>query len=306
MASIDDELNNTQNIMQKGSAWWSKASYAVLGDPTIPKISVDCRGTTLKDLGIKESWIPPGKRLAKALEPEVELLTDLELLKSIEKMQRSRSYDSLGFRRESYLSRFSRENTPSDSIGAYSRQVRRSYSDIRQIAGYKVVEDQISSGSRQRREPIAHVTTPYYTNINYAMESEPLRKYDVFSLRTWAYPIHKYIYGRNTEPSRPYSYTRSYACTSQYTPPTMGAEARGMNERRGYSGYSHMAGEHSFNVSAKPWSLSSRRVIPSPYVGRSPSSYYDPLNGYSTQRNYNSYRPRSFSATVNTYWKPYY
>uniref|UniRef100_A0A0K0FPK0 Uncharacterized protein n=1 Tax=Strongyloides venezuelensis TaxID=75913 RepID=A0A0K0FPK0_STRVS len=269
-------------------------------------IPVNCWGTSLTKIGIKESWIPPGVRLRNEKYPEVELLSKKELLQSIDRMRRSYSVDSLGITREKYLSRWSRENTPHDSCGTYCRTVRRSYSDLRDIGNYSVVNNQSKYGDRSRTTPIGLITTPYYTNVNYYSESQPLRKYDVFQLRTWSYPIYKYIYGREQTPSRPYSYVRDFACTPKYTPPIIGAEARGMNERRGYSGYNYMAGEHSFNISAKPWSLGSARVIASPYISKSPSNYYDPYNGFSTLRHYNRFRPRSYSAKYNTYWKPYY
>lgn len=76
----------------------------------------------------------------------------------------------------------------------------------------------------------------------------------------------RYIYGRDEHHSRPYSYTRQYATTSLYTPPVMTPELRSMTTRRGYSGYNYVAGEHSFNISEKPWSMSNYRVLRSPHV----------------------------------------
>ncbi|CEF67755.1 Hypothetical protein SRAE_2000241600 [Strongyloides ratti] len=295
---------NFYSCNQKNNKTQNKKSFCETEKTSI--IPINCWGTTLAEIGIKDSWLPPGSRIRNEKYPEIELLSKKELLESIDNMRRSYSVDSLGITREKYLSRWSRENTPHDCMGTYDRAVRRSYSNLRDIANVSIINDQISSGSRTRRTPIALVTTPYYTNVNYYSESQPLRKYDVFQLRTWSYPIYKYIYGRDQSPSRPYSYTRDFACTPKYTPPIIGAEARGMNERRGYSGYSYMAGEHSFNISAKPWSLGSARVIASPYISKSPSSYYDPYNGFSTLRHYNRFRPRSYSARYNTYWKPYY
>uniref|UniRef100_A0A1I7YD42 Beta-galactosidase n=1 Tax=Steinernema glaseri TaxID=37863 RepID=A0A1I7YD42_9BILA len=125
----------------------------------------------------------------------------------------------------------------------------------------QVVEDHRRPLSSYRaRTPLGAVTAPYHTNINYYSESQPLRKYDVFQLRTWSYPIYKYIYGRDTHSTRPYSYTsHASACfgtTPKYTPPTMRADCQPMTSRRSYSGYSYLAGEHSFDIASRPYSLS--------------------------------------------------
>lgn len=45
--------------------------------------------------------------------------------------------------------------------------------------------------SYRARTPLEVVTIPYHTNIYYFAETQPLRKYDIFQLRTWAYPIYK-------------------------------------------------------------------------------------------------------------------
>jgi hypothetical protein len=39
--------------------------------------------------------------------------------------------------------------------------------------------------------PVGEFSTPYRSNVNYYQEQQPLRKYDVFQLRTWSYPIWK-------------------------------------------------------------------------------------------------------------------
>lgn len=108
------------------------------------------------------------------------------------------------------------------------------------------------------RTPLAMVTAPYHTNIHYRTEDQPFRKYDVFGLRTWSYPIYKrvssntcclgtsivdrpltssrYIYGRDQDYRRPYSYNnfyRQYATTSLYTPPQVAPESRPITTRRG-------------------------------------------------------------------------
>jgi len=40
--------------------------------------------------------------------------------------------------REKYLSRWSRENTPMDCVDRYCHNVRRSFTPVRDIAGYEV------------------------------------------------------------------------------------------------------------------------------------------------------------------------
>uniref|UniRef100_A0A183EE23 NADH-plastoquinone oxidoreductase subunit K n=1 Tax=Gongylonema pulchrum TaxID=637853 RepID=A0A183EE23_9BILA len=97
--------------------------------------------------------------------------------------------------RESYLGRWSRETTPIDSQERYERNIRRSYTPVREIAGYKVIQDdRLPLNPYRARTPLGFITTPYHTNINYYQEQLPIRKYDVFSVRTWAYPIYKFVF----------------------------------------------------------------------------------------------------------------
>uniref|UniRef100_A0A9J2P2H3 Uncharacterized protein n=1 Tax=Ascaris lumbricoides TaxID=6252 RepID=A0A9J2P2H3_ASCLU len=306
-------------------------------------------------------------------------------------IKRSRSLDLSCIPRESYLARWSRETTPIDSQDAYSRSVRRSYTPVREIGDYRFVPDHRRPLTAYRaRTPLGVVTTPYHTNVHYYQEEQPFRKYDLFSVRTWAYPIHKicnvhvlsyeaaslnallqqqqrgeieqqteltnpftfivfhadndkngfmiemnyhfcislilqswptinstdwlipkeclytttvdyearYLYSRDYNSSRPYSYTRIYGNTSFYTPPTMAAEARTMTTRRGYSGYTYMAAEHSYDIASRPRSLSNYHFWSSPWYW----TYY----GNSGLRHYNSYRPRAYTSRLSTYWTPYY
>lgn len=53
-------------------------------------------------------------------------------------MRRSRSADLSNISREKYLSRWSRENTPSDCVDRYSSNVRRSFTPVRDISAYEV------------------------------------------------------------------------------------------------------------------------------------------------------------------------
>lgn len=80
------------------------------------------------------------------------------------------------------------------------------------------------------------------------------------------YKLFRYVYGRDTHYTRPYSYTRLYANKSNYTPSPMTPELTRLTTRRSYSGYNYVAGEHNFNIAAKPWSLSNYRTLRSPYV----------------------------------------
>lgn len=76
----------------------------------------------------------------------------------------------------------------------------------------------------------------------------------------------RYIYGRDHHYTRPYSYTHNYATKSNYAPSIMTPDSTNLTSRRSYSGYNYVAAETSFNVSAKPWSLSNYRTLRSPYV----------------------------------------
>ncbi|KAI6188027.1 Protein arginine N-methyltransferase [Aphelenchoides besseyi] len=173
-------------------------------------------------------------------------------------------------RGERYLSRWSRENTPIDSGNSYQRHVRRSFTPVREVGSYQTVHDNRRAYSVDRfnykRDPLSYVTTPYHANYNYYLENQPVRKYDVFHVRTWSYPIYKYIYGRDHHHDRPYSYTREYATKSLYTPPTMTAECRSATVGRGYSGYKYVGSAHSYDIAAKPWSISNYRSLRTSHV----------------------------------------
>ncbi|VDM93995.1 unnamed protein product [Onchocerca ochengi] len=107
-------------------------------------------------------------------------------------VRRSRSFDLSLIPRESYLGRWSRETTPKDSQQRYERNIRRSYTPVREIGSYKVIpDDRLPRTAYRVRTPLDIITTPYHTNINYYQEQLPIRKYDVFSVRTWSYPIYK-------------------------------------------------------------------------------------------------------------------
>uniref|UniRef100_A0A914W8E7 Phosphoinositide phospholipase C n=2 Tax=Plectus sambesii TaxID=2011161 RepID=A0A914W8E7_9BILA len=208
----------------------------------------------------------------------------------------------------SYLSRWSRANTPVDSAVQYSQNVQRSFTPVREIRRRSSVQSESydrhydrSSTPQRTLTPMGQYTTPYRSNVNYYQEQQPLRKYDVFQLRTWSYPIWKYLHGSSSDRSSART-TRLYANQSTYTPPTMAAESRSFPGQRGYSGYTYMAGEHSFNVAARPHSLNSyqfwrSRVASSPWYW----NYY----GHSGLRHFSSYRPRTYQSSVRTYWNRY-
>jgi len=218
-------------------------------------------------------------------------------------MYRSRSVDLSFVSREKYLSSWSRENTPVDCTDTYARNIRRSFTPVREISAFETVRNLRRSQSLDAyRTPIGVVTRPYHTNVNYYAENQPVRKYDVFQVRTWSYPIYKYIHGRDEHYTRPYSYTRTFATKSLYTPSTMTPEMTNLTNRRSYSGYNYVAGEHSFNVSSRPWSLSNYRYLRSPHVSSAPWYWY----GRSGLRHYNSYRPPPFTSKLSSYWAPYY
>ncbi|KAJ1372083.1 hypothetical protein KIN20_034143 [Parelaphostrongylus tenuis] len=150
------------------------------------------------------------------------------------------------------------------------------------------------------------VTAPYHTNIHYRAEDQPFRKYDVFGLRTWSYPIYKYIYGRDQDYRRPYSYhtfSRLYATTSLYTPPQLSPECRPITTRRGYSGYTYLASETNYDIASRPRSLKNYMYNRINYASNpTPSnwSYY----GSSGLRHFNSYRPHLYIPSVPT-WLSY-
>lgn len=160
----------------------------------------------------------------------------------------------------------------------------------------------------------------------------PIRKYDVFQVRrrirgfclnyffkvrTWSYPIYKYIYGREHHHDRPYSYTRHFATKSLYTPPLMTAETKSGTARRGYSGYNYVAGEHSFNFATRPWSTSTYRTLRTSHVTQAAWYWYGRFVSFaethnphhvfrSNLRHYNSYRPPAYTSILSTYSKPYF
>jgi len=162
---------------------------------------------------------------------------------------------------------------------ARERQYRRSVSPMRAMT------------------PVSEFSTPYRSTVNYYQEQQPLRKYDVFQLRTWSYPIWKYLHG--SPDSRTSRYVRPYANKSVYTPPTMAAESRPYPGTRGYSGYSYMAGEHSFDVSSRPRSLNSYQFWRS---RASSTPWYWNYYGHSGLRHFASYRPRTYQSRVSSYW----
>ncbi|VDM98031.1 unnamed protein product [Thelazia callipaeda] len=167
-------------------------------------------------------------------------------------IRRSRSLDLSLIPRESYLSRWSRESTPVDSEERYVRNIRRSYSTAREIATTEGIE--YSNRSRSLY-PLTAITTPYHTNISYYQEQLPIRKYDIFNVRTWSYPIYKYLHNRDVESTRPHTFTRIYGNTSTYTPPMLAAESRRLTQRRNYTGYTYIGAEHSYNIASRPYSL---------------------------------------------------
>jgi hypothetical protein len=156
-------------------------------------IALDCRQTCLPKLKIRTSWIPEGLKVVSQLEPDVlRVRFRKTFLDDDYEMYRSSSVDLSNISRDRYLSRWSRENTPVDSHDTYQRYVRRSFTPVREISSYEVIPDRRRAYSVDRyRTPIGLVTKPFHTNQNYYSESQPIRKYDVFQVRTWSYPIYK-------------------------------------------------------------------------------------------------------------------
>ncbi|CAI5444259.1 unnamed protein product [Caenorhabditis angaria] len=261
-----------------------------------------------------KSWEELARKYTLGLEaaPCVERLTAEELEQSLDTMpeyknyrfNRSRSVDLSQISREKYLSRWSRENTPVENSKRYESHVRRSYTPVREISSYSNILE--TNPSRSHRSPLATVTAPYHTNIHYRSEIEPFRKYDVYGLRTWSYPIYKYVNGvnRDSDYRRPYSFDRSYANTPVYTPPQLSAESRPITTRRGYSGYSYLANETNFDVSSRPKSLSSY-MYNNKYLGTCSAPWYWSYHGNSSLRHFNSYRPHNWTSTTAT-WSKYY
>jgi hypothetical protein len=205
----------------------------------------------------------------------------------------------------SYLSRWSRENTPQDSAQRFSKTVERSFTPVRELnAADNSRIDQIErSHRRSSASPartltaVGSVTSPYYSNVNYYAEHEPMRKYDVFQLRTWAYPIWKYVHNR--DPTHRSLFYEPYGRTTYYTPMSIAAECRPMTTRRGYSGYAYVADEHSFDITSRPYSLNTysfwrSRTAASPWYW----NYY----GQSGLRHFAAYRPRLYQSRLRTYW----
>lgn len=220
-------------------------------------------------------------------------------------MRRSRSTDLSNISREKYLSRWSRENTPVDCVDRYASSVRRSFTPLREISAYENVHNLRRSRSVDSyRSPLDVVYKPYHVNINYYAENEPVRKYDVFQARTWSYPIFKYMYGRDHHYTRPYSYTQLYGIKPLYTPSVMTPEAKSLTDRRPYSGYNYVAGESSFNLASKPWSLSNYRFLRVSHIATTP--WYWHGRSDSSSRHYNSYRPTPYTTRLSNYWKSYY
>ncbi|VDM55074.1 unnamed protein product [Angiostrongylus costaricensis] len=204
--------------------------------------------------------------------------------------------------RESYLSQWNRAKTPVDCQQIYSSNVRRSFTPVREIASTEIEDWRHPLTSRRARTPLAMVTAPYHTNIHYRAEEQPFRKYDIFGIRTWSYPIYKYIYGRDQDHRRPYSYktfNRMYATTSLYTPPQLTPESRPITTRRGYSGYTYLASETNYDIASRPRSLKTNMYnrIPTP----SNWSYY----GSSGLRHFSSYRPYLYIPSMATWQRNY-
>ncbi|PAV83578.1 hypothetical protein WR25_10859 [Diploscapter pachys] len=152
------------------------------------------------------------------------------------------------------------------------------------------------------------VTSPYHTNIHYRAEEEPFRKYDVFGLRTWSYPIYKYVYGQD-DYRRPYSFlqsgtTKTWANTPLYTPHQMTSELRPITTRRGYSGYSYLANETNYDIASKPRSMMNSLYTKS-YVGNVSAPWYWSYYGNSGLRHFNSYRPHNYTLSTAS-WRRYY
>uniref|UniRef100_A0A914GZC4 Uncharacterized protein n=1 Tax=Globodera rostochiensis TaxID=31243 RepID=A0A914GZC4_GLORO len=83
----------------------------------------------------------------------------------------------------------------------------------------------------------------------------------------------------------------------------MAPEAKLATERRTYAGYNYVAGEHSFNLSTKPWSQSNYRFLRVSHISSTPRYFHGQI---SNVRHYNSYRPPAFTPRLSTYWKSYF
>lgn len=137
-----------------------------------------------------------------------------------------------------------------------------------------------------------------------AHPSEPLRKYDVYGLRSWSYPIWKYLnttyYGGSNVPN--------YLHVHSYQPPLMTSDAN-----RAYSGYAPLAAEHSYNLAspatgdAAPWyavhgyGSGYRR-----YHTRPPADPWHRDYSCLGLRHFGSYRPRYVQHTARPVWASYY
>nr|CAD2207525.1 unnamed protein product [Meloidogyne enterolobii] len=98
-------------------------------------------------------------------------------------VRRSRSVDFYNGTQEKYLSRWSRENTPMDCVDRYCHNVRRSFTPVRDIAGYETIRnDRRSRSVDSYRSPLAIVTAPYHTNINYYQENQPVNFFKYLKL----------------------------------------------------------------------------------------------------------------------------
>ncbi|KAL6728501.1 hypothetical protein Aduo_010271 [Ancylostoma duodenale] len=246
--------------------------------------------------------------------PYCERLTERELERSAMsyrdsiRIYRSRSVD-LGFlSRESYLAQWNRERTPVHNQERYMSHLRRSFTPVREIAGVESIPDRRHPLTSYRaRTPLAMVTAPYHTNIQYRAEDQPFRKYDIFGLRTWSYPIYKYIYGRDQDYRRPYSYNsfnRVYGTTSLYTPPQLTPESRPITTRRGYSGYTYLANETNYDIASQPRSLKNYMYTRT-YVGTVSAPPYWSYYGNSSLRHFNSYRPNIYTPST-AIWHRYF
>ncbi|CAJ0560142.1 unnamed protein product, partial [Mesorhabditis spiculigera] len=214
------------------------------------------------------------------------------------RLPRSRSADWSSSTRESYLSRWSRENTPTACTERYARDVRRSYTPVRDIADSRVIEDgRRPYSSYSKRTPIGFMTLPYRTSINYAEEEQPIRKYDVFQVRSWSYPIYKYLNHREHNYERPYSLARAYGTTPSYTTPTMTIDAKTrIDGRRGYSGYAFVGMESNFDLTSRTRSQTNANYWRSNYAS---SPWLTPRHHYASSalRHFSAYRPQSYAST---------
>ncbi len=239
-----------------------------------------------------------------------ESLVERRHVRAMRSRSRSRSrassigMDEGGFRRSPSVSSMP-GSLHKDAGGRYEEIISRSFTPTRELIRARSVSysrsyepDLEFPKTRLSYTPRSSYAASLFYNPTFALEEQPLRKYDVFSLRTWSYPIWKHLH----EPTRRLRPLRDHYATA-YTPPLMATDYRPayMPSRRGYSGFSYLADENSFDlVAAGSRSRQSyQRYYHSPI---SPTPWYRRYYGHSDLRHFGGYRPRYISSYIKPLW----